>query len=92
MDDTSATTSKSTRSRGRPTGSKTVPNEVVETVPAVCPHCGATRRKSLRIVKEQAHGGTSPAGHPRTHIVWRRCQCDGCKGYFVEMCHENRQP
>jgi hypothetical protein len=79
------------RKRGRPVGSKTGANqEVVETIPAACPHCGHTRRKCLRIVRERAIGGVSPAGHPRTHIIWRRVQCDSCRGYFVEMSHENR--
>lgn len=82
--------SSSKPSRGRPKGATTGNTVVVETIPAGCPHCGCTRRKSLRIVREREIGGVSPAGHPRTHIVWRRCQCDSCHGYFTEMAHENR--
>ena len=78
------------KKRGRPAGSKNHPCEVVETVPAACPHCGSTEREVIRIVKEMEYGGTSPAGHQRTHIVWRRCQCATCRGYFIEMRHENR--
>jgi hypothetical protein len=78
------------RGRGRPEGSKSTPSEIVETIPASCPHCGSTERHVLCKVKEMAHGGNSPSGHARTHIVWRRCRCDLCRGYFVEMSHENR--
>jgi hypothetical protein len=78
------------RRRGRPLGAKSQKTEVVEKIPAACPHCHATGHKVLRIAKEMEHGGLSPSGNPRTHIVWRRCQCDHCGGYFVEMSHENR--
>ena len=87
MDEQSST---ERRRRGRPQGSLSTKNEIVETVPANCPHCGKTGRKVLRIAKELEHGGFSPAGHPRTHIVWRRCQCDHCQSYFIEMSHEQR--
>jgi hypothetical protein len=86
----SKATEENSRRPGRPLGSRTEQGEVVETIPASCPHCGHTGRKSLRVLREQEYGGRSPSGHPRTHIIWRRCQCDHCHGYFVEMCHENR--
>lgn len=79
-----------TRRRGRPEGRPNSPHLVVDLVPAHCPHCQSTDRKTIRIIREQEAVGTSPAGSPRTHIVWRRVRCDHCRAYFTEMVHENR--
>lgn len=63
---------------------------VVSTVPAACPRCQSTVRESVRIVRERCLPGTAPNGQPRTHIVWRRVRCRGCRGYWIEQEHQNR--
>jgi len=83
---------KSTRKSkaGRPPGRPNDPPAVVETIHAACPSCQSTDKERIRIINEQAHAGLSPAGHERTHIVWRRCRCKSCERYYVEISHENR--
>lgn len=83
-------TKTKTRRRGRPEGTRNSPHKVVEVVPGQCPHCHSTDRESIRVINEREMPGTSPAGSPRTHIVWRRVRCKACEAYYTEMQHENR--
>lgn len=62
----------------------------VTAIPPACPRCQSTQRESVRIVRERCLPGTAPNGQPRTHIVWRRVRCRGCRGYWIEQEHQNR--
>lgn len=64
--------------------------KVVQTVPAACPRCAATKRSVLRISAERELRGFTSNGQARTHIIWRRVRCDACGQHYAEQTHENR--
>lgn len=78
------------KNAGRPAGSRNLGSPVVAMIPSACPHCKCTERESVRIIRERQISGEAPNGQPRTHIVWRRVRCRGCRAYFIEQEHQNR--
>jgi hypothetical protein len=78
------------KKKGRPAGTRNAEFTVVPNILAACPSCQSTERESVRIVIERHIPGISPAGKPRTHIVWRRVRCKNCKRYYIEQEHQNR--
>lgn len=64
--------------------------EVVETVPAKCPHCDEVSNYDvLAKTHEMYFPGRSPGGCERTHIVWYRVRCS-CGGVYSLAQHELR--
>lgn len=43
-----------------------------------CSRCGSTKRTGYFGVTRQAYTGIDPQGRTFTHIVRRRCRCEGC--------------
>lgn len=66
------------------------PVQVVQTIPACCPHCNDKQDYDvLQRTSELAYPGKSPDGHDRTHIVWYRVRCY-CGAVYSLAQHEQR--
>lgn len=82
----------SSRTRGRPRGSKTVERPAVTVEVSRCPRprCGSTKRTKYVLLRERELVGVLRNGMPYTHVVWRHTQCADCGQHRTDIAHENR--
>lgn len=75
--------------KGRPEGSKTT-KEIGTVELSRCKACQSTEKTPYSNKTELEYAGTTAAGEPYTHIVWRSTSCKSCGQARRDKTYENR--
>ncbi len=78
-------------SKGRPAGSENRQYDHVDASGTRCQKCGSTERTRYEQTREIAQSGTTSAGLPFTHVIWRRTCCKTCGQWRIDRFFENRR-
>lgn len=76
------------RSKGRPTGAKTVDRDLVDTVATRCRVCNSTERTDYHQVTRIEGSGQAPDGKPYSAVSLRPTQCLNCGQYRTDREYE----
>jgi hypothetical protein len=77
--------------KGRPAGSENRQYDHADASPARCRKCGSTERTRYEQTRQIVQDGTTSAGLPFTHVVWRRTCCKACGQWRIDQFFENRR-
>lgn len=77
--------------KGRPPGTPNT-KEIATVELSRCPVCDSTEKTPYGNKTELEYPGTTAAGEPYTHVVWRSTACKNCGQSRRDKTLENRVP